>query len=78
MLCHTINTSVTTTVAITVNHHPVSDPFSLVSDIIITMNGIVYQWNKEQNMEILVQNTSTVLKPASKLLIYTVTLQVTI
>ena len=30
---------------------------SLFRDIIITANGIVYQWNKEPNKEILIQNT---------------------
>ena len=45
-------------------------------------NGIVYQWNKEPNKEILIQNTPmqhlNQQNPTRKLLIlYTVTLQVT-
>ena len=40
-----------------ISYHPVSEPLSLFRDIIITTNGIVYQWNKEPNKEILIQNT---------------------
>ena len=40
-----------------ISYHPVAEPLSLVRDIIITTNGIVYQWNKEPNKEILIQNT---------------------
>jgi len=32
------------------------EPLSFVHDIIITVNGIVYQWSMAKNMEILVQN----------------------
>ena len=54
------------------------EPLSLIRDIIITMNGIVYQWNKEPNKEILIQNTPiqhfNQLNLTRKLLIlYTVT-----
>ena len=40
-----------------ITYHPVAEPFSLFRDIIITATGIVYQWNKEPNKEILIQNT---------------------
>ena len=40
-----------------ISYHPVVEPLSLFRDIIITANGIVYQWNKEPNKEILIQNT---------------------
>ena len=54
---HTARQSGTATVRY-ISYHPVAEPLSLVRDIIITANGIVYQWNKEPNKEILVQNTS--------------------
>ena len=40
-----------------ISYHPVAEPLSLFRDIIITAIGIVYQWNKEPNKEILIQNT---------------------
>ena len=42
-----------------------TEPLSLVRHIITTMNGIVYQWNKQPNVEILMGNKSVqYLKPA--------------
>ena len=38
---------------------------SLVHDIITTSNGIVYQWNKQPNMEILIQNKPTTVPAKS-------------
>jgi len=61
------------------SYHPVVEPPSLVHDILTTTNGIVYQWNKQPNMEILIQNKPVQhLNLTRKLLIlYTVSLQVT-
>ena len=48
-----------------ISYHPVAEPLSLVGDIITTANGIVYQWNKQPIMEILIQNKPVQqLKPA--------------
>ena len=51
---HTARESGTATVQYS-SYHPVVEPLSLVRDIIITTNGIVYQWSKEPNKEILIQ-----------------------
>ena len=63
-------------------YHPVVESLCLFCDIIIAANGIVYQWNKEPNKEMSIQNTPiqhlNQLNLTRKLLIlYTVTLQVT-
>jgi len=43
-------------------YHPVMEPLSLIRDIIIAANSIVYQWNKEPNMEMLIHQYSTLQK----------------
>jgi len=58
-----------------ITYHPVAEPLILVRDFIITVNGIVYQSNKEPNREILMQNTLVQYFNLLYLLIlYTVTL----
>ena len=63
------------------NYQPVAKPLSLVCDIIIAMNGIVYQWNKEENINTKPISTAfqTTKSYKKKLLIfYTVILKVMI